>query len=73
MAATEWAVPHEQSLVGAYVKGHALDGWFEQSAYPATETPLSRWLMNQVGYAVPPRPHTVYPPTSGRGYPRGTT
>lgn len=70
MAATEWAVVSEDKFIGAYVSTGLLDAWFLNPFYPIAETPLSKWLMEQVGYQkpVPPSPGPARP-EYGQGWP----
>lgn len=41
-------------LAAAYVVKNRLDGWFKQPHLPISETPLSQWFMDEVGYTKPP-------------------
>lgn len=75
MVTTAWAAAYElhepvTRIAAAYVVSGLLDRWFQQTHLPIAETPLSHWLMDEVGYVKPP-PSTGGPaPTTGRIYPR---
>lgn len=76
MAATAWVPAYEQHgpvtrVAAAYVVTGLLDRWFQQPHLPIAETPLSHWLMAEVGYVKPPPSGGGIPaPTTGRIYPR---
>lgn len=70
-----WTPAYEQTspvvrVAAAYVVTGLLDEWFLQSRLPVAETPLSQWLMDEVGYLKPPAEVIVAVPSSGRGWPR---
>lgn len=77
--ATSWAPAYEQHgpvtrVTAAYVVSGLLDRWFRQPLLPIAETPLSRWLMDEVGYVKPAPPSAgggAPVPTTGRIYPGG--
>lgn len=76
MAATVWEPAYELNrpvtrVTAAYVVTGLLDRWFRQPHLPVAQTPLSHWLMDQVGYTPPPVDGAGPPiPTTGRIYPR---
>lgn len=68
--ATSWAPFSEGKIVSAYVVDGTLDGWFKQPFWPVAETPLSQWLMAEVGYEKPePDFVEVARPREGQGWP----
>lgn len=61
---------NEDKFVSAYVVDGTLDGWFQQPFWPVAETPLSQWLMAEVGYEKPePANVPIYRPPHGQGWP----
>lgn len=78
MSVTTWEPYYEMSgtiskVASGYVVTGLLDRWFLQSHVPVAETPLSHWLMDQVGYVPPPTPGGgggSPQVTTGRIYPR---
>lgn len=58
-------------LTVSYAVSGLLDDWHRQPHLPVATNALGRWLMDRAGYTPPPGPKTVWPPESGRGYPRG--
>lgn len=70
MGATEWSVFAADGILSAYVVDGTLDGWFQQPYWPVAETPLSQWLMAEVGYEKPePEYVPIYRPPHGQGWP----
>lgn len=70
MAVTEWVAINQDRVLGAYVVDGLLDRWFQQTHWPVAETPLSQWLMDQVGYEKPePEFVSLFRPQQGQGWP----
>lgn len=72
MAATSWAPINNDKYISAYVVSGRLDGWFQQKLFPVSETVLSSWFMDEVGYIRPPEPVVGSPfvrPEYGQGWP----
>lgn len=75
MAATEWAPAYElhgdiTRVAAAYMVEGRLDSWFTQPHLPVAQTPLSVWMMDELGYIAPAPEGSGRPPTTGRIYPR---
>jgi hypothetical protein len=77
MAATSWQPILDQDasgsasrIVAAAVNPTGIAASLYQTVLPYATTPMTTWLLGQVGITAPGAPVTTYPPNTGRGYPR---